>query len=223
MPISRFILSGALEAKMKSGVALAAFAALAIVRVTAAYADGGPLGIDHRLSHDESGIWSRHNQLLFLNTMILGEVAGGLWEGGETRLGKTFWQSIDATLISAVTTTVMKPVFSRERPSEENNPDKWFQSGSHESFPSGEVATISAIVTPFVLEYRQDSPSVYLLELLPAYDAMARMKSQAHWQTDVLAAWGIGTAAGYYTHSRDRSFTLDVLPDGFRIGIKKQF
>ena len=208
---------------MKSGVALGVIAALEIACATCAYADGGPLGIDHRLNKDESGIWSRHNQLLLLNTMIVGEVAGGLWEGGETRLGRTFWQSIDASLITAVTTEVMKPVFSRPRPSQENDPDKWFQGGSHESFPSGEVASVTAMVTPFILEYRQDSPSVYLLELLPAYDAMARMKSQAHWQTDVLASWAIGTVAGYYAHSRERSFTLDVLPDGFRVGIRKQF
>ncbi len=39
----------------------------------------------------------------------------------------------------------------------------------------------SAIVTPIVLEYRHDHPIVYALELLPAYDAIARVKVHGHW------------------------------------------
>ena len=74
-----------------------------------------------------------------------------------------------------------------------------------------------------MLEYGSDAPAIYLLELLPAYDAVARMKSQAHWQTDVLAAFALGTASGWYAHSREQPFTLTVLPHGFMVGIRKQF
>ncbi len=55
-----------------------------------AVAAGGPLGIDHRLSYDNSGIWKRSNQTGLLGLMLAGEFAGGLWQGGETRLGKTY-------------------------------------------------------------------------------------------------------------------------------------
>ena len=63
----------------------------------------------------------------------------------------------------------------------------WFKSGNR-SFPSGEVAEISSIITPYVLEYRHDHPGVVGARA-PAYDAVARMKVQAHWQTDVLAGF----------------------------------
>ena len=82
---------------------------------------------------------------------------------------------------------------------------------------------MSAIVTPFVLEYGHDYPGVYALELLPVYDAIARVKVQAHWQTDVLAGFALGTLTGYYAHSRDIPLILGVLPKGFTVGIRKSF
>jgi undecaprenyl-diphosphatase len=75
-------------------------------------------------------------------------------------------------------------------------------------FPSGEVTTLASAVTPLVLEYGHDHPAVYALELLPAYDAIARVRSHAHWQSDVLAGWALGTAVGYYAHSRAKPFTV---------------
>jgi undecaprenyl-diphosphatase len=90
---------------------------------------------------------------------------------------------------------VAKAVFSRARPREGNDPNQWFKGRGHQSFPSGDVTFVSAAITPFVLEYGRDHPAVYALALLPAYDAIARMKSQAHWQTDVLAGFAVGTSA----------------------------
>lgn len=188
-----------------------------------ASAGGGFLGIDHRLNPDNSGIWNRNIQNALIYTLVGTEIIGAVWEGGETRLGKTFWQSIDSSAIGAGSAEAMKHIFTRSRPSQGNNPNAWFQGGSHYSFPSGEVTTVTAIITPFVLEYRHDYPAVYALELLPLYDAVARMKSQAHWQTDVLAGFALGTLAGYYAHSRDSPLILSVLPGGFMVGLHKKF
>ena len=190
---------------------------------TGASAAGGPLGIDHRLSYDDSGIWKRSNQIALLEIMVIGELAGGVWEGGETRLGKTFWQSIDSSVLAGISAQGMKYVFTRARPGQTDNPNLWFQGGSHNSFPSGEVAAVSAIVTPFVLEYRHDYPAVYALELLPVYDGIARMKVWGHWQTDVLAGFALGGLTGYYAHNRDSPFIVGILPHGFTIGLHKQF
>lgn len=190
----------------------------------AACAAGGPLGIDHRLAYDNSGIWKRSNQLALLNIMIVGELAGGIWEGGETRLGKTFWQSIDSSALAGLSAQALKFTFTRARPGQTDNPNQWFQGGKeYVSFPSGEVAAVSAIVTPFVLEYREDTPSVYALELLPLYDGIARMKVWGHWQTDVLAGWALGGLTGYYAHNRQSPFVLSLLPHGFMVGLQKQF
>ena len=204
-------------------MALRLFALLSLLCSTFALAGGGPLGIDHRVNEDDSGIWKRQYQSDLIEVMILGEVAGAVWEGGETRSGKTFWQSIDASVIGSVSAEAMKIAFSRERPAETDNPNKFFQGDGHRSFPSGEVTAISAIVTPFVLEYRQDTPSVYALELLPAYDMVARVKVRGHWQSDVLAGFAVGTASGIYAHSRPQPLILTALPQGFMVGLQKRF
>jgi membrane-associated phospholipid phosphatase len=150
-------------------------------------------------------------------------VMGGLGVGGETRLGKTFWQSIDATTVGAISSEGLKRAFSRERPSTTDDPNHWFQGGSNRSFPSGEVTTVAAAITPFVLEYGAEHPAVYALELLPLYDGIARMKVRAHWQTDVLAGFALGTGAGYLSHSLPPPFILGVLPHGVSVGIKASF
>jgi hypothetical protein len=149
----------------------------ALLLAHTAFAAGGPLGIDHRLRYDDSGIWSRHTQLYMLDVLILQDLAVGAWEGGETRLGQTYWSSIDSLVLGGVASTTLKVAFSRERPGQVNDPNRWFTGHGNQSFPSGEVTATAAIVTPFVLEYGRDQPLVWALELLPAYDAEARMKT----------------------------------------------
>ena len=88
-------------------------------------------------------------------------------EGGETRFGRTLWQSVDASAASGLVALGMKYAFSRVRPNASNNPNLWFKGGGNQSFPSGEVTEVSSIVTPLVLEYGHDHPWVYALEALP--------------------------------------------------------
>jgi hypothetical protein len=195
--------------------------AILVVHAPVALAGGWPLGIDYRLSYDDSGIWARSNQNALINSMMAIVGVGALWEGGEDRLGKTFWQSVDAGVFSGVAATALKYIFSRERPSQTSDPNRWF-TGHGQSFPSGEVTTTSSLVTPFVLEYGRDHPAVYALELLPIYDGLARLKTRGHWQTDVLAGFALGTAAGYFLHRPGTPVILSVLPHGFEIGIRKE-
>lgn len=190
----------------------------------AARADGGPLGIDHRLSYDNTGIWKRTYQNALIDVLLVGEVGGALWEGGEERFGRTLWQSIDSTVIGGVSSTALKYVFSRERPSQTSDPNKWFTGHGNQSFPSGEVTVTSAVVTPLVLEYRDQYPAIYALELIPVYDAIARMKVWGHWQSDVIAGFALGTAAGYLAHSHQGTpWVLSVMPNGIYVGLKKKF
>ncbi|MCG6878583.1 MAG: phosphatase PAP2 family protein [Deltaproteobacteria bacterium] len=155
--------------------------------------------------------------------LFLGDLTGGLWEGGSSRPGKTYWQSLDAIVLGTATTQAMKYTFTRARPSQTDDPGKWFQGGSHYSFPSGEVAAVSAAITPFILEYGHDNPWVYGLEVLPAYDAAARMKVWGHWQSDVLVGFAVGTLSGYLAHNREQPFILNLLPDGASIGFQKSW
>jgi len=180
-------------------------------------------GIDHRVTFDQSGVWNRNVQKGVLDALIVGEVAGALWEGGETELGRTFWQSIDSSAIGAVSSETLKHVFTRARPAQGDDPNRWFQGGGHYSFPSGEVTAVTAIVTPFMLEYGSRYPATYALAALPIYDGIARIKSQAHWQTDVLASWALGIGTAYYAHSREHPLILGALPHGFEVGIHKSW
>src|SRR3982751_5563077 len=70
---------------------------LATVSPSCAFAGGGPLGIDHLVTYDDS------------------------------RSGHTFDQSLDSMVLTAVTTTGAKYVFSRPRPSEDPNPNHFFE------------------------------------------------------------------------------------------------
>ncbi|HYW92350.1 MAG TPA: phosphatase PAP2 family protein [Gammaproteobacteria bacterium] len=191
-----------------------------------AVAAGGPLGIDYRLSYDNSGIYKRSYQHDLIYAMVAGELGGALWFGGKSRLGRTFWQAVDSSALAAGSTFVLKRVFQRTRPEQENNPDpnKWFQGCCNNlSFPSGEVAGVTSIVTPFILEYHRQQPWIWGLELLPVYDAEARMKTWGHWQTDVLGGFVLGTFTGYLAHERKMPFLLSVLPHGFMVGLHERF
>ncbi len=184
---------------------------------------GGLLGIDHRINYDNHGVWKRSNQLLLQDATIAVVVAGALWEGSDSRLGKTLWQSVDSLALGTIASEGLKYTFSRKRPAETDNPNLWFRGHGNKSFPSGEVMAITTAVTPFVLEYGSEHPAVWALELLPLYDAVARVKVRAHWQTDVLASFAIGTAIGAYAHSRSSSLSVGILPRGVTIGWKKRF
>ncbi|MGN2250349.1 phosphatase PAP2 family protein [Frateuria edaphi] len=185
------------------------------------FASGGPLGIDHRLHYDNSGIWKRSNQKALLYGSIVTIGAGAIAFGDDDKLGDTFWRSVDAMVISGVGTQALKYTFRRERPSQTDDPNRFFKHG--QSFPSGEVAALSAAVTPFIANYGDEHPAVYALALLPAYDAVARMKVHAHWQSDVLVGALIGTGVGLWATRRDSPLVVGWLPGGFSVGYVHHF
>lgn len=188
------------------------------------WAAGGPLGIDHKLNLDESGIWSRPHQTAVENLSAVAVLSGALWEGNDTRLGRTFWKASESMAIADLSAQGLKMVFRRPRPRELDDPNAWFRSGgTYRSFPSGEVTHISAIVTPFIAEYGHDHPAVWGLAALPLYVGAARMKSQAHWQTDVLAGAALGAGVGYWESTRESAWSATVLPRGLTVGFHKQF
>lgn len=193
----------------------------ALAPMGSALASGGPLGIDHRLHYHNSGIWKRSNQKMLIYGSIVVVGTGALALGDEDELGDTFWRSVDAMVISGVGTQGLKYAFGRERPSKTDDPNRFFKHG--QSFPSGEVAALSAAVTPFIVRYGSDHPAVYALALLPAYDAVARLKVRGHWQSDVLASAVIGTGIGIWASRRDSPLIVGWLPGGFSVGYVHHF
>ena len=64
---------------------------------------------------------------------------------------------------------------------------------------------------------------MWALELLPVYDAIARVRSSGHWQTDVLASLAIGTGISIYAHERKTALSVGVLLHGLTVGWKTRF
>lgn len=195
---------------------------LAVGSIGSAYA-AGPFGIDHRVAVSDGGLWNRNIQLGVEYGTAVAVLGGALWEGSEDRLGSTFWKALDSTVLSSVTAQAGKYIFTRARPSQTDDPSKFFQGRGHYSFPSGEVAEVAGAVAPFVFEYGREHPAVYALEGLTIYDMVARVKTGSHWQSDVLASAALGTAFGYYASHRDRSIIVGLLPGGAWVGFKRQF
>jgi membrane-associated phospholipid phosphatase len=180
-------------------------------------------GFDHEWSLDENGIWARKYQTALQDGVIALELAGSLWYGNDDELGHTYWQTLDSSVISGVAAQLLKYGFSRARPYQGDNPNAWFKGSGYQSFPSGEVTLQASFVTPFIVNYGRQDPWVWALELLPAYDAIARLKSQAHWQTDVIAGWALGTGVGYWSSTRAVPLAVQILPGGLSIGFSKRF
>lgn len=188
-----------------------------------ACAGGGFLGIDHRVAYDNAGIWNRNIQSGLLYGTIAGVGVGALAFGDQDKFGDTLWRSVDAMVFTGVTAQAMKYSFQRERPSQTSNPDLFFRGTHAQSFPSGEVAAISAAVTPFMVNYGEDHPAVYALALLPAYDAVARVKTRGHWQSDVVVGAAVGVGFGIYAAQRRSPLIISWLPGGFKIGFIHYF
>jgi hypothetical protein len=191
-----------------------------LLSLASAYARAG---LDHELPLDQNGIWARNYQTGLEYGVVAIEVAGSLWFGNDNELGHTFWQTVDASAVSGIGATVLKYAFSRARPDQGDNPNAWFKGGGYQSFPSGEVTLQASFVTPFITNYARQDPWIWCLELLPMYDAMARLKSQAHWQSDVIAGWALGTGVGYWSTTRGTPLSVQILPRGVSIGFSKRF
>jgi len=201
-------------------------AMLLVVALTALPAAGQNCGwsrIDHTVNYDASGIWNPNVYRGLVGALTAAQIGGAVWQGSDTRFGKSMWQGIDAEIVAGVSATAGKYIFTRARPSDGNNPCLWFQGGSNYSFPSGEASVAAALVTPYILEYGGDYPATYALMLLPLYVGAGRIKNQAHWQTDVLAGWAVGGLSGWFAHSRDVPIMIQLLPHGFQVGYGKQF
>ncbi len=179
--------------------------------------------IDHEVAFSDTGAWAPNSYRTMMGALTIAQIGGALWEGADSRFGRTMWQGIDAEAIGGLAAGAGKLVFTRERPSEGNGPCRWFQGGSNYSFPSGEASVAAALITPYVLEYAQERPAVYSLLAIPAYVGVGRLKNHAHWQSDIVAGWAVGGLSGWYAHGRETPIFVSILPRGISVGIRKSY
>ena len=174
--------------------------------------------LDKKIPLDDQGFWGAHYSIPKYSALTIASVA--LVEGTQSRLGKTAWKSLDAGILSQLITEGTKKVTGRLRPREAQRPNEWRQGG--ESFPSGHVSGMTALITPFILEYKEQYPAINLLWLLTLHQMVGRVKAQAHWQSDVIVGALVGYFSGKWAHTREKPLLL-YFNDGIFIGIKKSF
>jgi undecaprenyl-diphosphatase len=174
---------------------------------------------DHKVKLDEGGFWGSHYDIPRYSTVAL--LSFAIYEGSQSRIGRTTYKALEAGFISQVITEGVKKAAGRERPRDAQTPNEWGEGGA--SFPSGHVSGMTALVTPFVLEYQDDYPLMHLLWALPIHQMGGRIKAQAHWQSDVLVGAAVGFLSGYLEHIQDTPFIVRVTDQGYFFGIKHAF
>jgi undecaprenyl-diphosphatase len=194
-----------------------------LLALAAAPPAGAAADFDHALTPTDAGPWARRYTLGIEYGVVATELGGALWFGAQDAIGRTFWQAVDASVESAAVAQGMKWGFGRERPSQTRDPGDWFRGPRYQSFPSGEVTLQGSFVTPFLLAYGRSQPWIWALEALPAYDAAARVKEGAHWQSDVIAGWALGSGFGWLAARSEQPFFVSLLPRGLQAGLRASF
>lgn len=183
----------------------------------------GLFGLDRYDELEDVGIWSRSNQKRLDALVIGGVISMALWEGTESASGRLWWQTMDSIALSAVATETLKRITQRKRPAQSEDPNEFFAGSKFKSFPSGETALMAAAVTPVILARADENPWNWAWLALPAYMGRARMASQGHWLSDVLAGAALGATSGWMASKREHPLMLGLTRDGVFIGIRERF
>lgn len=112
----------------------------------------------------------------------------------------------------------------RSRPYEDKGAfDFELLSNRNTSFPSGHATTAWALTMPYIVYY--PGPVTFGLGVLATGTALARLKRQQHWVTDVLAGSFLGGATGYWLSKKHlgelprfaENIETRVAPTGFSV------
>jgi membrane-associated phospholipid phosphatase len=133
---------------------------------------------------------------LLTGTLLYGVV--GNEESGRTAA----WAMAEAAGLSAVTNYLFKAVAGRERPNETTDANQWRMGGS--SFPSLHVAGVFAMGAVFAESGSEDLRwfTRTVGYGLAGFTAYQRLKHNAHWLSDTVAAAALGTATGFFVVHR---------------------
>lgn len=121
-------------------------------------------------------------------------------------------EAIEACFLSGLMTTILKPVYGRQRPFESGNQTVFQPFSGHDSFPSGHATVAFAFAS--VVSARSSGwviPTVsYTLASLVAY---SRVNDAQHFPSDVVAGAVIGTVVGrFIVHRHERALRSAPAP-----------
>lgn len=121
--------------------------------------------------------------------------------GGSNKLKRTGLIGLEAEAFAVVAATALKVVTGRARP-DANEGATHFKpfSGLDTSFPSGHAAASFAVATVFAERY--PGPVAWTAYTLAATVSFARLYTNQHWTSDVVAGALIGWGMGYFLSKR---------------------
>jgi hypothetical protein len=126
------------------------------------------------------------------------------------------WSMLEAAGFSAVSASMLKLAFGRERPNVTASVDSWFQGG--ESFPSGHTTFAFAVGTVLAESGNDDYRWVRraLGYGIGAATAYLRVRDNVHWLSDTVAGAALGISTADFVmkrhEPRERHASLQLLP-----------
>jgi undecaprenyl-diphosphatase len=176
-------------------------------------------------SRSDDGIYKLASPLPYL--MLAGVATKAVVDGNNTKAGVVAWKAADAAITGAIAEKILAYSIGRKRPNQTESSSEWFSFDGSDSFPSGHVTVVTAIVTPYILNYKDEYPAIWALSALPIFEAIGRVKAKKHWTTDTLAGIALGVASGYLANNRNTPLILEIIPleqsRGIYMGIRCKF
>lgn len=139
----------------------------------------------------------------------------------DARLFKSSYTSVESILTTSIITGALKITIGRKRPCKTNNPfifKPFNMSSNYQSFPSGDVSTAWAFITPYAIYYHQP-----LLYLIPLSVSVERIYNNDHWTSDTLIGTAIGFSIGYLFSESHLNKNFSIYFNGSSIGISWRF
>ncbi|MEM1044089.1 MAG: phosphatase PAP2 family protein [Bacteroidota bacterium] len=124
-----------------------------------------------------------------------GAVFGASLLTDDARVQDAAFTSLESALYGNVLSSLLKGVFGRARPREQQGPYDFAPFTRQRSFPSGHTTVAFAVVTPWVVYY--PGPLTYGLLAVATGTAVTRVVRGDHWSSDVVGGAALGTLVGY--------------------------
>jgi membrane-associated phospholipid phosphatase len=129
---------------------------------------------------------------------------------------------VQAFLMTAITTQVIKHLTGRHRPNQDDPPDPYlwegpFKSWEYDAFPSGHTSTAFALATIIASVYRDHIWVALVSYAFATGTAWSRIYDNKHWPTDVLFGAALGFAIGktvYHVMQGNTKLTLGISQRG---------
>lgn len=143
----------------------------------------------------------------FGNVRSVRPLAGVLFLGSlmtnDRRLQDAAFTSLESIVLANLVSSSLKTLFGRARPWQNEGALAFKPFSGDTSFPSGHATTAFAFITPWLLYY-QNAFTPGLL-VVGAGTAFARMVTENHWFTDIIAGSAIGFATAYLLTQRHQA------------------